>query len=85
MAEVFNNLAKSTLAFAITNVATELTVATTDGALLFPVLTGSDFFRAVLFNRTTANIEIRKLRSYGANNVHHVLENLFKVPGDKLF
>ena len=61
MAEVFNNLAKSTLAFAITDVATELTVASGDGATLFPVLAGSDFFRCVLFNKTTGNIEIIKV------------------------
>lgn len=61
MAEVFNNLAKSTLAFAITNIETSLTLATGDGALLFPALSGSDFFRCILFNKTTGNIEIIKV------------------------
>lgn len=58
MAEVFTNLARSTLASGITAGATSLTVQSGDGNDLFPSLAGSDFFRAVLFKRSTGEVEI---------------------------
>ena len=58
MAEVFTNLARSTLASGITAGALSLTVQTGDGNDLFPALGGSDFFRAVLFKKATGDIEI---------------------------
>lgn len=61
MAEKFTNLAKSTLASGITNGATSLTVATGDGNDLFPALSGSDFFRCVLFKKATGDTEIIKV------------------------
>lgn len=58
MAEVFTNLAKSTLAAPITAGALSLTVATGDGNDLFPAPTGGDFFRALLYKKATGDIEI---------------------------
>jgi len=58
MAELFTNLARSTLAAGITNVATSLTVQTGDGNDLFPNPGGSDFFRCILFKKATGDIEI---------------------------
>lgn len=58
MAELFTNLARSTLAAGITNVATSLTVQTGDGNDLFPNPTGGDFFRCVLFKKATGDVEI---------------------------
>jgi len=60
MAELFTNLARSTLASGITAGATSLTVLTGDGNDLFPALGGSDFFRCVLFKKSTGDIEIIK-------------------------
>lgn len=56
MPVLFSNNAATTLASAITNVATTLTVATGTGAL-FPAITGSDFFYATLVNSSN-QIEI---------------------------
>lgn len=58
MSEIFTNLARSTLASAITNSATSLSVQPGDGNALFPDPTGGDFFRAVLFKKTTGDVEI---------------------------
>lgn len=57
MAELFTNLATSTLASGITNVATTLTVQAGDGAK-YPAPTGGDIFRAVLFKKSTGDVEI---------------------------
>lgn len=67
MAEVFTNLARSTLASGITAGALSLTVATGDGNLLFPALSGSDFFRGVLFKKATGDIEIIKVTARSAD------------------
>lgn len=56
MAEVFTDLASSTLASGISLGATSLTVQTGDGAL-FPTPTGGDFFRVFLFKKATGESE----------------------------
>ena len=58
MAEIFTNMARSRLASSITDVATTLTVLTGDGNLLFPAAGSGDYFRFVLYNLTTGNVEI---------------------------
>lgn len=60
MAEQFTNNATSTLAAGIATSATSLTVSSGDGAK-FPSLSGSDFFRATLFKKSTGEIEIVKV------------------------
>jgi hypothetical protein len=58
MAELFTNLAKSTLAAGIAAGDTQLTVAATDGAALFPELVSPDFFRCVLYKKATGDVEV---------------------------
>lgn len=58
MAEVFTNLARSTLAAGIAAADTELRVQAGDGSALFPVLAGSDFFRCLIFKKATGDVEI---------------------------
>ncbi|HFD88256.1 MAG TPA: hypothetical protein ENJ35_11355 [Gammaproteobacteria bacterium] len=58
MAELFTNLARSTLASGILSTDLSLTLATGDGNDLFPALSGADFFRCVLFKKATGDIEI---------------------------
>lgn len=60
MSELFTNNAATTLAGAITAVATSLTVATGDGAK-FPSPAGADFFRLLLLKKSTGEIEIVKV------------------------
>lgn len=57
MAELFTNNASSTLAAGITAVAASLTLQTGDGAK-YPSPTGSDYFRVLLFKKTTGEWEI---------------------------
>lgn len=57
MAEKFTNLARSKLASGMTTGATSLAVLSGDGNLLFPTLSGSDFFRCVLFKLATGEME----------------------------
>lgn len=57
MAELFTNNASSTLAAGITAAATSATLQTGEGAK-FPSPTGSDFFRVVLFKKSTGEWEI---------------------------
>lgn len=58
MSEVFNNLARSTLASGITAGALSLTVQSGDGNDLFPVIAGLDNFRCFIFKKATGDIEI---------------------------
>lgn len=69
MAEVFTNLARSTLASGIAAGASSLTVASGDGNLLFPAApgAGSDFFRCILFKKTTGDIEIINVTARSAD------------------
>lgn len=55
MAVLYTNNATTTLASAITNVATSLTVASGKGAL-FPTPTGGDFFYATLVSGSTVEV-----------------------------
>lgn len=59
MAELFTNNASTTLSGSLTAVATSLSVAAGDGAL-FPDPTGGDYFRFILFKKSTGELEICK-------------------------
>lgn len=60
MSNLYSDLAISTLASSITNVATSLTVASGQGAL-FPVLASPDYFYATLTNSAESAYEIVKV------------------------
>lgn len=61
MAELFTNLARSTLASGISAVAVSLTVQSGDGNDLFPALGGGDFFTCLLFKKSTGDVEFIKV------------------------
>ena len=66
MAELFTNLASSTLASGISTTDVSLTVKSGDGSK-FPALSGSDFFRCVLFKKSTLETEIVRVTARAAD------------------
>lgn len=82
MAELFNNLCQSVLALGITDTDVNLTVASGDGNALFPVLGGSDFFRCLLFNKTTAEVEIIRVTARNGDvlDITRAQEGIGNIP-----
>jgi len=67
MAELFTNLARSTLASGIAAGGLSLTVQATDGNALFPSPGGGDFFRCLLYKKATGEVEIITCTSRSAD------------------